>query len=311
MSNSIGTTANPLRVAVFGSGPAGFYASEELLKQTQPIVSVDLFDRLPTPFGLVRGGVAPDHQKIKTVTRLFERTAGRPRFRFFGNVNFGQDIHLEEVLEQYHQVLFCTGAESDRQMGIPGEALAGSYPATAFVGWYNGHPDYRNLKFELGVESVAVVGIGNVAMDVARILTRPVEDLARTDIAAHALEALRASKVRTVYLLGRRGPAQAAFTNPEIRELGEIPGTDLVIRPEDMALDELSREFLSQQKDPVYQRNVEILTTQAEKGPGVQAKKIHLWFFTSPAEVLGASRVERLRLEKNTLVRDAKGRVQA
>lgn len=311
MSSPIGSSANPLRVAVFGSGPAGFYACEELLKQEDVSVKVDLFDRLPTPFGLVRGGVAPDHQKIKSVTRLFDRTAGREGFRFMGNVAFGTDIDLGTVLGHYHQALFCTGAEADRRMGIPGEDLPGSHPATEFVAWYNGHPDYRDKVFDLSVESVAVVGNGNVAMDVARILARPVDELAKTDIADYALDALRKSRIKTIYLLGRRGPAQAAFTNPEIRELCDMQEADLVLRAQDLKLDEVNSEFLAEQKDPVHKRNLEALNKQLEKGEGNQEKKIRALFFVSPVELSGEGHLQKVKLEKNRLLKDDKGGYRA
>ncbi|HXG21300.1 MAG TPA: NADP oxidoreductase, partial [Methylomirabilota bacterium] len=269
----------------------------------------------PTPYGLVRGGVAPDHQKIKAVIRQYEKIAARPGFRFFGNVTFGVDLTIEEVLAHYHQVLFTTGAESDRRMGIPGEDLPGSYPATIFVGWYNGHPDYRDLHFDLSnVTQVAVIGNGNVAMDVVRVLSRSVATLAKTDIAEYALDVLRKSAVKEVYLLGRRGVAQAAFTNPEIRELAELEseGTDLVVRPDELELDEVNKQFLAEHADePTHQRNVDILRGQIPKGEGQQPRKIRARFFVSPVEVLGKDRVEGLRLEKNRLVRDEKGNYKA
>lgn len=305
------TEANPWRVAIFGSGPAGFYAAEELLKQEQPKVAVDLFDRLPTPYGLVRGGVAPDHQKIKTVIKRYERTAGRPRFRFFGNVTFGQNLALSDVLAHYHQVLFATGSETDRRLGIPGEDLPGSYPATKFVGWYNAHPDYRDLAFDLGAEQVAVIGVGNVAIDLARILAVPAAELAKTDIADYALGPLAESKVRKIHLLGRRGPAQAAFTNPEIREISSIQGVDLVVAQDEMTLDPLSQEYLAQLKDPTHRRNVEILTAQLAKGEGSQPRKIRLRFLVSPVAILGDGRVEALRIERNKLVKSASGALSA
>jgi ferredoxin/flavodoxin---NADP+ reductase len=311
LADQLGTAGRPLRVAIFGSGPAGFYACEELLKQEAVRVQVDLFDRLPTPYGLVRGGVAPDHQKIKSVIRLYERTAGRAGFRFFGNVAFGKDVTLAELLGHYHQILFSTGAETDRRMGIPGEDLAGSFPATVFVGWYNGHPDYRHYQFDLSGESVAVIGNGNVAMDVARILARPISELATTDIADYALEALRQSRIKTIYLLGRRGPAQAAFTNPEIRELTEIEGCDLVVSPPELDLDEGSKEWLASVKEPTYQRNVDILKAQIAKGEGSQPRKIRGRFFVSPTEILGNGGVERMRLERNVLVKDERGGLRA
>jgi ferredoxin--NADP+ reductase len=307
---------SPLRVAVFGAGPSGFYAVEDLLKHNSAngqTVAVDLFDRLPTPYGLVRGGVAPDHQKIKAVIRQYDKTANRPGFRFFGNVTFGTDVTIDEVLSHYHQVLFTTGAESDRRMGIPGEDLSGSYPATIFVGWYNGHPDYRDLHFDLTqVERVAVVGNGNVAMDVVRVLARSVDELAKTDIAEHALAVLRKSKVKEIYLLGRRGVAQAAFTNPEIRELAELEGVDLVVRPEEIDLDDVNREFLAEHaSEQTHQRNVDIVAAQIPRGEGTQARKIRARFFVSPVEILGQERVQGVRLERNRLIKDAQGTYKA
>ena len=311
MAEHLGGPANPLRVAIFGSGPAGFYAVAELLRQKDYTATVDLFDRLPTPYGLVRGGVAPDHQKIKAVIRQYEKTAGRERFRFFGNVSFGTDLGLDDVLAHYHQVLFATGAESDRRLGIPGEDLAGSYPATIFVGWYNGHPDYRDLEFDLSqVERVAVIGNGNVAMDVTRILAKSVEELSTTDITDYALETLAKSAVKEIFLLGRRGAAQAAFTNPEIRELTQIPEVDLVIHPPDLVMDDLSQEFLDQ-APAVHQRNVDILAAHLDKGQSGGRRKIRVRFFVSPVEIMGDGRVEGVRLEKNKLVKDESGTLRA
>ncbi len=309
--DAVGGESNPLRVAVVGSGPAGFYAAEELLKQSDLKVVVDVFDRLPTPYGLVRGGVAPDHQKIKSVIKLYERTAAREGFRFFGNVTFGTDLSLDEMFGHYHQLLLSTGAESDNRMGIPGEDLQGSFPATQFVGWYNGHPDYRHFEFDLRCRAAAVIGNGNVAMDVVRILAKPISELEKTDIADYALEALKQSTIVEIYMLGRRGPAQAAFTNPEIRELTALESADLVVRPEDMELDGPNEEFLANAKEPTHKRNMEILTTQIEKGEGSAAKKVRAWFFTSPVEVLGGDKVEGLRIEKNQLVKDEQGNLRA
>jgi len=226
---ALGTAERPLRVAVVGAGPAGFYVAEHLLRRADLVADVDMFDRLPTPYGLVRAGVAPDHQKIKAVTVAFDKVAAHPRFRFFGGVELGKDLSVTDLRAHYHQIVYTTGAQTDRRMGIPGEDLPGSHPATEFVAWYNGHPDYRDCQFDLTQERVAVVGVGNVAVDVARILCRTPEELAKTDIADYALEALRHSRVREVYLLGRRGAAQAAFTNPEIKELGELEAADIVV----------------------------------------------------------------------------------
>lgn len=312
MASQIGSDSLPLRVAIFGSGPAGFYAAGELLRQKDVTVCVDMFDRLPTPYGLVRGGVAPDHQKIKAVIRQYEKIAGRPGFRFFGNVTFGEDVLLDEVLGHYHQVLFSTGAESDRRLGIPGEDLPGSDPATIFVGWYNGHPDYRDLQYDLSrVERVAVIGNGNVAMDVTRILARSIEELSTTDIADYALETLKKSAVKEIYLLGRRGPAQAAFTNPEIRELTEMQVADLVVRPADLELDEANAEFLARAEDRVHQGNMDILTAQVPRGEGAKPKKVRARFFVSPVEIYGQDAVTGLKLEQNRLVKDASGTLRA
>jgi len=203
-------------VVIVGAGPAGFYAAEHLQRREDVVVEVDMLDRLPTPYGLVRAGVAPDHQKIKSVTAAFDKTAAHPRFRFFGGVELGKDVSVADLRGHYHQIVYTTGAQTDRRMGIPGEDLPGSHPATEFVAWYNGHPDYRDCQFDLSQERVAVVGVGNVAIDVARILCRTPAELERTDIADHALEALRQSRVKEVYLLGRRGAATAARADDEV-----------------------------------------------------------------------------------------------
>jgi ferredoxin--NADP+ reductase len=207
----VGSDRNPLRVAIIGSGPSGFYAAEHLLSQEDLDVQVEMFDRLPTPFGLVRAGVAPDHPKIKSVTRVFDKVAAHPDFRFRGNVEFGTDIEHEDLLEYFHAVIYCVGARSDRRLGIPREYLPGSHGASDFVGWYNASPDQRNLTFDFSGKRVVVVGNGNVAMDVARVLMLPPDELAATDIGGHALRALTVNEVREVTILGRRGPAQAAF----------------------------------------------------------------------------------------------------
>src|SRR5215203_2827991 len=227
---AIGTTEQPLRVAIVGSGPAGFYAAGHLLKsKSHPdlCVQVDMFDRLPTPWGLVRAGVAPDHPNIKAVSRVFEKTAEHPEFRFYGNVELGRDLTHEELTGRYHAVIYAVGAQTDRRMGIPGEDLPGSWAATEFVAWYNGHPDYRELEFDLSAERAIVVGNGNVAADVTRMLTLDPSELAQTDVADHALEVLAESRIEEVIVLGRRGPAQAAFTSAELRELGRLEGVEL------------------------------------------------------------------------------------
>ena len=244
MASAPGTSENPLRVAIVGSGPSGFYAAGHLLKAKDLEVAVDLYDRLPTPFGLVRAGVAPDHPKIKSVTRVYEKTAAGDGFRFFGNVNVGEHITHDELKERYHAVIYAVGAETDRHMGIPGEDLPGSWAATQLVGWYNGHPDYRDLEFDLSCKRAVVIGNGNVAMDVARMLVLPREELDTTDTADHAIEAFAECEIEEVVIVGRRGPAQAAFTNPELLELGELTDADVVVDPADMELDHNSRQSI-------------------------------------------------------------------
>ena len=304
----VGTEQHPLRVAIIGAGPTGFYAAEHLFKQKNLVIEVDLYDRLPTPFGLVRGGVAPDHQKIKSVTKAYDRTAANPRFRFYGYVEFGSDVTLEDLKKYYHQILFSTGAQTDRNLGIPGEDLKGSHAATEFVAWYNGHPDYRDREFDLSKESAAVIGVGNVAVDVARILCRTPEELAETDIADYAEEALRASRIKDVYMIGRRGPAQAAFTNPEIKEMGEMPGADVVILPEEAELDELSKKWLEREGDKTARRNVEIVQEYARRKPTGKPRRLHIRFLESPVELIGndAGEIETMRIVHNELYVDEK-----
>ncbi|HEX9050404.1 MAG TPA: FAD-dependent oxidoreductase [Anaeromyxobacter sp.] len=282
-----------MRVAIIGSGPAGFYAAEALLKRTDVRVDVDMFDRLPTPYGLVRGGVAPDHPKIKAVARVFASTAARPTFRFLGNVQLGRDVTVEDLRRHYHRIVYATGNEADRRLGIPGEGIWRCTPASVFVGWYNGHPDYRGARFDLSVPRVAVVGNGNVAVDVCRILLRTPEELARTDVAEHALAALRESRVREVWMLGRRGPAQAAFTPPELRELGALEDADPIVDPAELAD--------AGQGPPGG--NLEILRAFAARRPRPGTRRLHLRFLASPAEILAdpSGAVAGMALERNRL----------
>lgn len=308
-----GTDAEPLRVAIVGAGPTGYYAADHLFRQEGVVVEIDMFDRLPTPYGLVRAGVAPDHQKIKSVTAAFDKVAAHPRFRFYGGVEFGKDVTIDDLRNHYHQIFFSTGAQSDRRMGIPGEDLEGSHPATEFVAWYNGHPDYRDCHFDLSQERVAVVGVGNVAVDVARILCRSHDELAKTDIADHALEALSRSRVKEVYLLGRRGPAQAAFTNPEIKELGELADADVTALAEEVELDELSRAALEKSQERASLKKVEILRGYAARPPSGKGKRLILRFLVSPVELRGnsAGEVSGMRLVRNTLYATPTGTLQA
>jgi len=297
---TLGTTATPLRVAIIGSGPSAFYAAEHYLKSGL-VVEIDMFERLPTPYGLVRGGVAPDHPKIKTVTKVYDRIAANPNFRFYGNVEFGRDLTIDDLRAHYHQVVFGVGAQTDRRMGIPGEDLLGSHPATEFVGWYNAHPDYRELQFDLSKEKVAVIGNGNVAMDVARILASTYDELVKTDIADYALEALKASNVKDIYIIGRRGPAQAAYTNPELKELGELHDADVIVSPETAELDALSSEYVLTSGDRDAERNTQTLMRYSTQTPAGKSKRIHMLFLLSPTALFGTENVEAIELVKNEL----------
>ncbi len=306
-----GTSENPLRIAIIGSGPSGFYAAEHLQKQENLAVQIDMFDRLPTPYGLVRGGVAPDHQKIKSVTKVYDKIASNPNYRFYGNVEFGANLTHDDLLKHYHAVIYAVGAQSDRRLNIPGEDLPGSHPATEFVAWYNGHPDFQNCAFDLTQESVAVIGVGNVAMDVARILARSVEELRQTDIADYALDALAKSNVKTIYIMGRRGPAQAAFTNPEVKEMGEMEEADVVVAPGEVALDPLSQKYVDSGEDKVATRNVEILREYSTRPLSGKPKKVVFRFLVSPVELIGTNRVEAIKIVKNRLVDDGRGGFKA
>ena len=307
-----GTEAQPLRVAIVGAGPTGFYATDQLFRQPGLVVDVDMYDRVPTPYGLVRAGVAPDHQKIKSVTAAFDKVAAHPRFRFFGAVELGRHLSVDDLRAHYHMIIYTTGAQTDRRMGIAGEDLQRSHAATEFVAWYNGHPDYRDLTFDLSQERAAVVGVGNVAADVARILSRTPEELAATDVADYALEALSASRIREVHVLGRRGPAQAAFTNPEVRELGELTGADVTARPEEVEPDELTRQVLERAPDRATQKKVEILKDFSRRTPTGKPKRLVMRFLVSPIELLddGRGGVAGMRLVRNRLYATATGTLQ-
>lgn len=300
-SNNNGKSSPLVRVAIVGAGPAGFYAADHLLKQ-EAHVEVDMFDRLPTPFGLVRHGVAPDHAKIKNVTKVFDRTAANDKFRFFGNVELGNHVSVEDLRRHYHAIVYTVGAQTDRSLNIPGEDLAGSHSATEFVAWYNGHPDYRQREFDLLQEDVAIVGMGNVAVDVARILCRTVDELRETDIADYALEQLAASKVKRVHMLGRRGPAQAAFSLPELKELGKMADAQCRTLPEEAALDELSKKYLAENPDSTIEKKVAEI--QAMAGPVDESKPrvLTIRFLVSPTELHEKNgRVGGITIVKNEL----------
>jgi ferredoxin/flavodoxin---NADP+ reductase len=299
-----------LRVAIVGSGPAGFYAAEALQKAA-PGIRIDLIDRLPTPFGLVRGGVAPDHPKIKSVTRIFDRIATQPGFRFLGHVHVGQDVTVEELRARYDALILCYGADSDRTLGVPGEELAGSHAATEFVAWYNGHPDYAAASFDLTQQAAAIVGIGNVAMDVSRILAKPVPLLATTDLADHALQALAASMVHTIHVIARRGPVQAACTTPELRELGELDGVDVVVDPRDLELDDASVAQLAATEDRNPAKNLDVLREWAARPLTGAPRRIVLHFNASPVALSGTDRVTGMTIARNRLETDGRGGVRA
>ena len=296
-------TERPLRVAIVGSGPSGFYAAGSLLAHEDRPVEVDMLERLPTPWGLVRSGVAPDHPKIKSVTRVYEKTAEHPRFRWYGNVDVGRDVSRAELLERYDAIVYAVGAESGRPLDVPGADLPGVAPATHFVGWYNGHPDHRDHDFDLSVEHAVVIGNGNVAVDVARMLSLSHDELRTTDIADHALHAMRESRISSVTLLGRRGPVQAAFTTPELRELGELERADVVVDSTDLALDDHSLAALEDEASPTTKRNIAVLQGFAARARDARRPRtIALRFLRSPVEIVGDGRVEGVVVAVNELV---------
>jgi ferredoxin--NADP+ reductase len=292
------TVDRPLRVAVVGSGPAGFYAAGALLA-SGPSVEVDMLERLPTPWGLVRLGVAPDHPNIKAVSRVFEKTAEKPGFRFLGNVEVGRDVSCAELVGLYDAVVYAFGAQTDRHMGIPGEELPGSWPATVFVAWYNGHPDFQDVSFDLSGRRAVVVGNGNVAVDVARMLALTGDEIRSTDTVDAAIDAILASGFEEILVLGRRGPAQAAFTNPELVELTELAGADLVVEAADLALDPMSQAAL--ESDAMARRNLDVLREVASSAPTGKPRRVRLQFLTSPVALLGSERVEAIEVVRNRL----------
>jgi ferredoxin/flavodoxin---NADP+ reductase len=298
-----------LRVVVVGSGPAAFYAAGHLLDAELP-VEVDMIERLPTPWGLVRLGVAPDHPKLKEVSRAFEKIAGRPGFRFLGNVEVGRSVTHEELTRAYDAVVYAVGAQTDKRLGIPGEDLAGSWSATELVAWYNGHPDFQDLPFDLSVERAVVIGNGNVALDVARMLALTRAELAPTDTTDPAIEAIAASGIREIVVLGRRGPVQASWTAPELAELGELAGADILLDPAELELDPASEAEL-EAATPLVRRNVDVLREFAAREPAGKPRAVRLRFRASPVAILGDERVEGVEIVRNRLEPDAAGRVRA
>ena len=311
MTDTAPDSATPPRAVIVGAGPSGFYAADQLLGQG---FAVDVLDALPTPFGLVRAGVAPDHPKIKSVTRVYEKTARKDGFRFFGGVKLGEHVTRAELLERYDVVLYALGTSDDTRLGIPGEDRPGVHGATQFVSWYNGHPDASDHAYDLSCERAVVVGNGNVAIDVARMLVLDATELAPTDTADHAIEALAASNIKEVVLLGRRGPAQAAFTNPELRELADLERAGVEVDVTDLELDEASAKWLAEEADPTAQRNVEVLREYAAKSPENDSHKIVLRFLRSPVEILGEGEdgpVTGIRVVRNEIRRGEDGRLSA
>ena len=299
-----------LRVAVVGSGPAAFYAAGHLLTCDDPKVAVDLVERLPTPWGLVRLGVAPDHPQLKSVSKAFERIAQRQGFRFLGNVEVGRDVTHEELAERYDAVVYAVGSQTDRRLGIPGEDLPGSWAATELVAWYNGHPDFQDLDFDLSVERAVVVGNGNVALDVARMLALTEEELAPTDTTDRAIEVITASGIREIVVLGRRGPVQASWTSTELQEMGELAGADTLVDPAELELEPESEAELAAGSN-VVRRNLEILRDFARRRPTGKPRAVRFRFRVSPVAILGEDRVEAVEIVRNRLEADASGRILA
>lgn len=306
----LATITRPLRVAIIGAGPAGFYTAEALLKHRDLVLTIDLFDRFPTPYGLVRYGVAPDHQSIKAVSRVFEHVLADPHVRYFGNVTYGVDLHHDDLKRYYDQVVYAVGSQADRRVSIPGAESPNSLSATAFVGWYNGHPDYRDLDVDLSGERAVVIGNGNVAVDVARLLVLSPQALAKTDIAAHALARLRESRIREVTVLGRRGPAQASFATPELKELGKLEGVDAVVDQRELELDPLSKTIVEANR--VAAANLACLKTYTASVTTPAARCIILRFLASPVNIVSTNgRVTAVKIERNRLIATPNGGVAA
>ncbi len=302
----------PYHVAIVGSGPSGFFAAASLLKAADSSddidVAVDMLEMLPTPWGLVRSGVAPDHPKIKSISKQFEKTAGDPRFRFFGNVVIGEHVEAIELAERYDAVVYAVGAQSDKPLNIPGEHLPGSISAVDFVGWYNAHPHFEEKTPDLSNGRAVVIGNGNVAIDVARILVTDPDVLAATDIADHALRSLRPCGMEEVVVVGRRGPLQTAFTTLELRELGELEGVDVVVDPADF---EGISDDDAAAAGKTTKQNIKVMREYAGRQLRAGHRRIVLRFFTSPIEIKGGERVESVVLGRNELVSDDNGRVVA
>ncbi len=291
-----------LRVAIVGSGPSGFYTADSLLRSVEA-VEIDFIEKLPTPYGLIRGGVAPDHAKTKNVARSYEKTAGDPRVRYYGNVTLGTDIGLDALRGMYDAVVLATGAAIDRSLGIPGDDKAGVLGVAAFVGWYNGHPDFRDLDPPLDTGAVAVIGVGNVAVDVARVLTKTPDEMAATDLTDYAAAAIHAAPIRDVYMFGRRAAHHAKFSNVELREMGQLEDSAPVLDPAEVPEDvpEDAAATMSDRDLRMIRRNLATLRDFSGMAPGGRAKRVHFRFCASPVEILGGDRVEGIRMERTRI----------
>jgi len=302
---NLGTQQNPLRVAIVGAGPSGFYASEALIRSDLH-VEIDLIERLPAPYGLVRSGVAPDHPKLKQAIKVYDKIASEnPQLNYIGNVTVGKDITVDELRESHHAIIFTCGAETDRRLGIPGEDLLGSYTATEFVAWYNGHPDYRERKFDLSHETAVIIGQGNVAADVSRILSKTVDELKETDISQHALDTLAESKIKNVYVIGRRGPAQAKFTSKELKEFGELTDCEPIVDPNELVLNEASETELAEKTNAGSKKIYDLFLNYSQREPAAKSRKCYFQFLRSPVELQGDGQLERVIIEHNQLSGDA------
>lgn len=302
---SLGTEQNPLRVAIVGAGPSGFYSGEALIR-SDVCVEIDLIERLPAPYGLVRSGVAPDHPKLKQAINVYEKIASsNPELNYIGNVTVGEDITVDELRASHHAIILACGAETDRRLNIPGEDLAGSYTATEFVAWYNGHPDYSDRIFDLSHETAVIIGQGNVAADVSRILSKTVDELEFTDISQHALDALAESKIKNICVIGRRGPAQAKFTSKELKEFGELADCDAVVDNDELTLNAASEAELAEKSNASSKKVYDLFTSYAQRQPTGKSRRCYFQFLRSPVDLSGDGRVEKLTIEHNQLSGEA------
>jgi len=299
--STVGSKQNPLNIAIIGSGPSGFYATDALLKSDRTI-NISMFEKLPIPYGLVRSGVAPDHPKLKRAIDVYAKIAEAPEFTFFGNVTIGKDLSIDEIRSHFHALILTCGTESDRKLNIPGEDLGGSHTATEFVGWYNGHPDYRDRTFDLSHETAVIIGQGNVAADVGRILAKTPDELKHTDIAEHAFKVLAESKIRNIHVIGRRGPAQAKFTSKELKEFGELADCHTIVNPNELLLNTESSAELEEKTNAVGKKVYELFESfSAQENSSPKKKRIHFTFLKSPIRVTGNNIVEKIDLEINKL----------